>query len=92
VIASLEKIHPVIAHQVDEAMFLGQPTGPDTCREVLQRFGLANTSERVMQNGLNQIEGAQCDPTIRGDPVAQIFAEFWLKEPRRLGLKERPAP
>jgi hypothetical protein len=80
VIASLEKIYPVTAHQIDEAMFLRQPTGPDTCREGLQRFGFANTPERVTQNGFNQIKGAQGDPTSRGDPVAQIFAELWVKD------------
>jgi hypothetical protein len=42
---------------------------------MLQRLGLANPPEQIVQNGFNEIEGAQRDPAIRGDPVAQILAK-----------------
>jgi len=50
-----------------------------------QRLGLANPPERVAQNGFNEIEGAQCDSAVRGNPVAQIFAKFWVKDRVALG-------
>jgi hypothetical protein len=47
---------------------------------MLQRFGLANPPERIAQNGFNEIERAQRDPAIRGDPVTKILTKFWVKD------------
>jgi len=70
VIAGLQKVYPIVAHQIDEAMLLCQPAGPNACPQMLQRFGFANPPERGAQNGFNEVEGAQRDPAVRGDPIA----------------------
>src|SRR4051794_10276027 len=61
VVASLEEVDPIVADEVDDPMLLGQPTRPDAGPEVLERLGLANSAERVTDDGLDQVEGADGD-------------------------------
>ena len=56
------------------------------------RLLLGFQPERVAHNGFNQIKGAQRYPAIRGDPVAQILAKFWVKDRIALIWTSGPPP
>ena len=53
VISSLKEIDPVVANEVNEAMFLGKTTRPDAGREIFEWFRFANTSKWITHYGLN---------------------------------------
>jgi len=50
-------------------MLLSNPARPTTGQNVLERFGLANTSEGISQYSLNQFKDAQGCPSVGVDPV-----------------------
>src|SRR2546423_8286352 len=61
-------------------MFLGQPTRPHTCAEILQWFRFAKTPEGVTQNRFHQSKPTQGRSTLGLDPVAQVVAELRVKD------------
>jgi hypothetical protein len=42
-VAGLEKVYTVVAHQVCDAVLLCQAAGPDSRAEVFERLGFADT-------------------------------------------------
>ena len=58
-IAGLEEIDSALAHEVDNAVLLGQPPRPGAGELIPQRFGLAGAGEGVTQNRLDDFEGPQ---------------------------------
>lgn len=76
----LEEVDPVRAHQINDPVFLRQPAGPHIRSEVFQQFRLADAGKRVPQGGIDQVEGAERDLTIRFDPVAQILQELRVED------------
>src|SRR5215813_13183933 len=79
-ITGLEKVYTVSAHQIYNAMLLGQPARPHACAKILQRFWFTQTSEGVAQNCFHQIKHAQGRSSLCLDPVAQVFAELRVKD------------
>lgn len=75
-ISSLKKINPVIANEVNEAMFLGETARPDSGGKILKRFGLANASKWITHDGLDQVERSHGSLTVDFDPVAKVFPKF----------------
>jgi hypothetical protein len=55
VIAPHEEIDTVVADQVHEAMFLGDPSGPDVRSEMLDGFWLSDALEGIAHDGFNQL-------------------------------------
>jgi len=68
-IPCLQEINPVISHQIDDAMFLRQPSGPGSRCEVAQRFRLADALEGITKNGLDQVKSAQGQLAVGLYPV-----------------------
>lgn len=79
-IPTLEKIDPVIADEVDNAMFLGEAAGPDAGGEILEGFGFADAGEGIAHDGLYQVEGAERHLAVSLDPVAQVVTELRLED------------
>lgn len=79
-VSSLEKINATLAHEIDNAMLLCESPRPTAWREIFERFGLANSFERLTQDGFNQFKGAQGQFTVSFDPVAQILDKFGLED------------
>ena len=55
VVAGLQEVDPIVLHEVDDAMFLGQAARPGAGVEILQRLRLADAGEGIAENGLDQI-------------------------------------
>jgi hypothetical protein len=79
-IAGLEKVYPIIAHQIDEPMFLGESPRPYAGALIFQRFRFAKTSKGVTHNRFNQFKGAEGNFSLGFDPIAEVFSKFWLKD------------
>jgi hypothetical protein len=47
VITALEKVNPAIAHPINQAMLLRNPSRPATHQQAFERFGFTNPDERV---------------------------------------------
>jgi hypothetical protein len=58
-ITRLQKINPPLAHEIDDAMLMGQPPRPVAWRDILKRFGFANSIKWIAQVGVNQFKCAQ---------------------------------
>lgn len=78
-ISGLEKIDPLIPDQVNQAVFLGDPPGPEAGGEMLEGFGLADALEWVAENRFDKIQDAQGGLALCFDPVAQVVPEFRLE-------------
>lgn len=79
VIASLEEVDAAITDHVDESVLFGETAGPGARGQVLQRFGLAESGERVSEHGLDEVDGPQGRAPVRGDPVPKILEELDLE-------------
>lgn len=53
-IASLEEIDAIVADQIYEAVFLGQPSRPDTWSEIFEGFRLSDSLKRISHDGFDQ--------------------------------------
>lgn len=84
-VARLQKIDPIPADEVDEPVFLREPAGPGTGREVFERFRLADTLKRVAEYCLYQVQRSQSGLPIGHHPISKILPEFGVKD-------RRPAP
>jgi hypothetical protein len=81
----------VVAHRVDDAVLLGQPSRPCARQPVAKRLGFADSTEGVSQDGFDQLECAEGHPPIDLDPVPQFRPEVGVKDglsrPRRPGRR-----
>ena len=79
-ISSLKKIDTVVANEVNEAMFLGKTTRPDSGGEIFEWFGFANACKWIAHDGLDQVERTHGGLTVDFDPVAKVFPKFRLED------------
>jgi len=78
-IPRLQEVDPVIADPVDHTVLLSNAPGPTAGQQVSQWLGLAHACEWVAQRRLHQIENSKRRIPFGLDPVAQVFAEFRVK-------------
>jgi hypothetical protein len=79
VISTLEKINPALTDPINQAMLLSNSSRPATRQHILQGFRFSDTSERVSQYGLDQLEDAKRYFPVCIYPVTQILAKFSVK-------------
>jgi len=79
-IPRLQEVDPVIADPVDHTVLLSNAPGPTAGQQVSQWLGLAHACEWVAQRRLHQIENSKRRIPFGLDLVAQIFAEFRMKD------------
>jgi hypothetical protein len=53
VVPTLQEVDPVVAHEVDDAVFLRQPARPEVRAEMAKRLRLADPGEWLADNRLN---------------------------------------
>jgi hypothetical protein len=80
VIPRLNKINPIIAHDVNETMLLGNPPRPDATPQIFKWFGLAHTAEWIRHDSFNKGKDTERGSPIHLHPIAQIFAKLGLKD------------
>jgi len=54
-VASLEEIDSIFADDVDDSVFLGQPSRPRARQDMFEGFGLADSRERIRKDGFHQL-------------------------------------
>jgi len=75
----LKKVDTPVADKVDDSMLFGKPSRPGTAWEILERFGLPDSRERIAQNRLHKIKRSERDLSVRLHPVLQIVDELRLE-------------
>ena len=80
VVAPHQEVDTVVADQVDEAMFLGDPSRPDVGPEMLDGFGLSDALERVAHDGFNEFEESKSSLSIRLHPELKVLPELVLED------------
>ncbi len=78
-IACLQKIDTIVAHNIDDAMFLRQASRPRAGSKVFQRLGLADTGEGITHNGFDELKSTKGNLAVGFHPITQIFTELRLK-------------
>jgi len=56
VVPAHQKVDALIPDEVDQTVFLSDPSRPDVGPEVAEWFGLSDTLERVSEHGLDELE------------------------------------
>lgn len=79
-VSRLQEVNSVIAHEIDNAMFLRQPARPTTRAKIFERFGLPDSFKRIAQDGFHQFESSQSQFAICLDPITQVFDELRLED------------
>ena len=79
VIPRLDEVYLLLFDQVDDAVFLRQPTGPCPGRKVFQMLRLANPSKRVSQSVFHYVQSPKRSLAINLDPIAQILDELRME-------------
>lgn len=78
-IPRLKEIDLVLPDQIDHPVFLGQSPGPDIGPEVLEAFRLAEASEGVAYDGLDQIQAPQGHASVGLHPESQVLAKLFME-------------
>ena len=55
VVATHQEVDSIVSHEVDKAVFLGDPARPDVRPEVLDGFGFTNAFEGVTHDCFDQL-------------------------------------
>lgn len=79
-VATHQEVDSIVAHEVDEAVFLRDPARPDVGPEVLDGFGLSNAGERVTHDRFDELEHAKGCATISLNPELKILPELVLED------------
>jgi hypothetical protein len=80
VVASLEEVYPLVAHQIDNPVFPSKPPGPRPRSKVLERLRLSNAREWVAPDGIDDVQDAASDLAIGINPVPEILKELRLED------------
>lgn len=73
-IPGLQEIDALVTRKVHDAVLLSQPPRPRPGSQVPEWLGLAGSVERVAQNRLDQVEGAQGKLAVDLDQIALAIA------------------
>jgi len=79
-IHGLEEIDAVVTDKINDAVFLGQPSGPDSWGKIFESFGFGDSSKRILYYGFDQGENTERDLAIGLDPMFEILDEFKLED------------
>jgi len=69
-ITSLQEIDAIIAHEIDEPLFLRNAARPDTSAQVFEWFRFADTAEGITHDCLDEAQAAQRGSTVSFNPIA----------------------
>ena len=86
-VPGLQEVDARRGDEVDETVFLGQAAGPSAGELVLERFGLADASDRVAQHRFDEAQQAQGRGPVGLDPPGEVGQEVAVEE--RFALRAR---
>lgn len=78
-IPRLSEEDAVVGDAIDEAMFLGDASGPDAGAEVPERLWFAKTNEGIPTDGFDEFENFEGRFAICRDPVGEIFEKITVE-------------
>ena len=93
VIPRLQKVHEAAVDAVYQPILLCNSTRPDVCAYMSQGLRFSDTSKRIAQCGVHQVQSFECDPAVGIHPVPQVLEALWLHD--RLSRRDgrlRPRP
>ena len=70
----------VIADEVNEAVFFGQPPRPSPSEDVFQRFRLADACEWFAKNLFDEVERTKGNLAIRLHPESKVLPKLRVKD------------
>jgi hypothetical protein len=79
-IPGLEEIDAVVADKINDAVFLGQSSGPDSWGKIFESFGFGDSSKRIPYYGFDQGENTEGNLAIGLDPIPKVLDEFRLED------------
>src|SRR5438105_9499691 len=79
-VARLEEVDPVVAHQVDNAVLVSETPGPGAWHAILQWLRTPDAPKRIVHDSLDEVEGTQRHATVCFDPVAEILAKLGMED------------
>ena len=68
VIATHQEVDTIVTHEVDEAVLLGNATGPDVGPEMLDGFGLSDALKGVAHHRFDELEDPEGNAAIGLNP------------------------
>ena len=80
VIPRLQEVDAIVADEVDDPVLGREPATPHVRPEVFQRFRLADPTERVAHDRLDDRQRAAGRARIRLDPPREVVAELRLED------------
>ena len=85
-VSGLQEINPVIAHQVNKSVLLGDSPRPRAGCKVLQWFRFTNARKRITLDCFDQLEDFERDVPFGFDPESQILEKFAFEKPFLVSL------
>jgi hypothetical protein len=79
-ISGLEKINLVVMDEINDPVFLGNSSRPQTRSQIFDGLGFPNSLKRIVHNSFDQFQNSQGNFAIRCNPKLQVFSEFRLKD------------
>ena len=80
VIPRLQEVDAIVADEVDDPVLGREPATPHVRPEVFQRFRLADPTERVAHDRLDDRQRAAGRARISLDPPREVVAELRLED------------
>src|SRR5947199_5444902 len=80
VIPRLQEVDAIVADEVDDPVLGREPATPHVRPEVFQRFRLADPTERVAHDRLDDRQRAAGRARISRDPPREVVAELRLED------------
>jgi hypothetical protein len=90
-ISSLEKVDAFLSYQIDDAVFLSEPSRPGPGIEVFEWLWLSNAAAWFSENRLDQFQHSQSRFAICLYPILQVFLELRVENGvSRFTLRQDP--
>lgn len=90
-VTCLQEVYLTVPDEVDDAVFLCQPSRPNSCQHVFERLGFSNAGKWLAHQGLDEVKRPDRDAPIFIDPKAKILDELGMKYCQPLGFELEPA-
>jgi len=76
VVSRLVEFDAIARHSINQPMLLRDPAAPATRQLESKRFGFADATEMIVENGRHQIQDTESDLAVCFDPIAQIVSKI----------------